>query len=115
MDSPDGKARPDSSGTSSQAGAKEAPEATGSDDRRVAPSGKYRVLGFDMFAWPPEPPYLIGDYDSKEEAMRIAREKREAAVGRSWGTGEDGGASIADRYRVYDDTGQRVGGAPPPD
>lgn len=53
----------------------------GPGKKRVAPEGTYRILGTDNWAAPTDPDWVVGDYPSKQEALKIAREKNKAAAG----------------------------------
>jgi hypothetical protein len=67
---------------------------------RIAPPGKYRVLGVDKFA---NEHWIKGDYDTRAEAEAVAvTETAEAAPHAS-------DKSIATVYYVYDDTGKYLG------
>lgn len=54
-----------------------------------APAGKYRVIGVDTFDGTD---WIYGDYNSKEEAIKLAKEK--------------GGTML--KTHVYDDQGKHV-------
>jgi hypothetical protein len=54
-----------------------------------APTGKFRVVGVDLFD---HGDYLVGDYDTTEEAFRIADDHNKARKG-----------SMDDVYYVYND------------
>lgn len=64
-----------------------------SQNELKAPQGKYRVIGVDTFE-SMDADYLIGDFESKEEALKVA-EKR--------------GGEMNPTY-VYDDTGKEISG-----
>ncbi len=70
----------------------------------VAPKGKYRVVGIDKFHLPGEDHWIDGDYDSADEALRVARQKSRREAGLSTHPG------IATVYYVYDDRGRYLGG-----
>lgn len=73
-------------------------------NRLKAPPGKFRILGIDKFHPPGEDDWVHGDYDSLDEALRIARHLTKDASKDS--TSPD----IATVYYVYDDKGSYMGG-----
>lgn len=85
----------------------EAKDVAGPGKKRVAPEGKYRVLGTDTFSPPTDPDWVVGDFDSKEEALETAREKNEAAGGLD---ADDEMSTMICRYYAYDDEGNYIGG-----
>ena len=64
-------------------------------DRR-APAAKFSVVGVDLFS---HEDYLVGNYDSQEEAFKIADEHNVKRKG-----------SLDDVYYVYDDCGTYIRG-----
>jgi hypothetical protein len=64
-------------------------------DRR-APAAKFIVIGVDLFS---HEDYLVGNYDSREEAFKIADEHNTRRKG-----------SLDDIYYVYDDQGTYIRG-----
>ncbi len=64
-------------------------------DRRP-PAAKFRVIGVDLFS---HEDYLVGDYDSKEEAFKIADERNMKRRG-----------TMDDVYYVYDERGTYIRG-----
>lgn len=70
-------------------------EAVASTEQR-SPAGKTRVIGLDLFDLAD---YLVGDYDTQEEAFRIADERNKKRSG-----------SMDDVYYVYNDQGQYIRG-----
>lgn len=84
-------------------------ETIGPGKKRIAPEGKYRVLGSDPWPFPPED-WIVGDYDTDEEALEVARTKNlEAADGEILEPGHEKRGKIL-RYYAYDDTGAYIGG-----
>jgi len=71
---------------------------------RIAPKGKFRILGIDKFEPPGEGHWVVGDYDSLEEALRYARARTRQATSHT----EDPNMAIV--YYVYDDQGKYMGG-----
>ena len=63
---------------------------------KKAPFGKTRVIGVDLFE---HEDYLVGDYDSQDEAFKIADEHNKARSG-----------SMDDVYHVYDVEGVYIRG-----
>lgn len=61
-----------------------------------APSGKTRVVGVDLFD---HGDYLVGDYDSRDEAFEVADSHNRRRKG-----------SMDDVYYVYDDAGRYIRG-----
>lgn len=61
-----------------------------------APTGKTRVVGVDLFD---HDDYLVGDYDSRDEAFRVADEHNTRRSG-----------SMDNIYYVYDDEGHYIRG-----
>lgn len=61
-----------------------------------APAGKTRVVGIDLFS---HEDYLVGDYDSPEQAFKIADDHNAERSG-----------EMDDVYYVYDDEGTYVRG-----
>ena len=59
-----------------------------------APAGKTRVVGVDLFD---HGDYLVGDYDTQEEAVNVADANNNGRKG-----------SMDDVYYVYNDQGNRV-------
>ncbi len=59
-------------------------------DEMIAPKGKFRVIGVDTFDGTD---WIEGDYDTKPEALKIAKEK--------------GGTML--KTHIYDDEGTHVG------
>lgn len=69
-----------------------------------APKGKFRIVGIDKFEIPGEGHWVVDDYDTLEEALKIAREKtREASKDAT-------DSSIATVFYVYDENGGYLGG-----
>jgi hypothetical protein len=66
------------------------------DVNRKAPAGKFRVVVVDLFS---HEDYLVQDYDSQEEAFKIADEHNTKRRG-----------SMDDVYYVYDDHGTYIRG-----
>ena len=66
------------------------------DRDRTAPAAKFRVVGVDLFS---HEDYLVGNYDSQEEAFKIADENNTQRKG-----------SLDDIYYVYDDRGTYIRG-----
>ena len=66
------------------------------DAEHKAPPGKTRVIGVDLFS---HEDYLKGDYDTPEEAFKVADEKNKKRTG-----------SMDDVYYVYDDQGHYIRG-----
>jgi hypothetical protein len=64
--------------------------------RKSIPNGKTRVIGCDLFD---HTDYLVGDYDKREDAFKIADENNCARTG-----------SMDDVYYVFDDTGKHIRG-----
>lgn len=67
---------------------------------RIAPPGKYRVLGVDKFDGEH---WVEGDYDTRAEAEAIAIAETADAVPLA------SDKSVATVYYVYDDTGKYLG------
>lgn len=63
---------------------------------KKALKGKTRVIGVDLFA---HEDYLVGDYDTPEEAFSVADKHNEARSG-----------SMDDVYYVYNDRGMYIRG-----
>lgn len=65
------------------------------DDRRRAPTGLFRVVGYDQYDYLD---YVVGDFNTPEEATRIATAR----------AGEPNGipTSFSDLYFVYNDRGE---------
>lgn len=61
-----------------------------------APSGKFRVVGVDLFD---HGDYLIDDYGTRGEAFNVADKHNKARTG-----------SMDDVYYVYDDKGKYIRG-----
>jgi len=59
-----------------------------------APTGKTRVVGIDLFD---HTDYLFGDFESQDEAFRVADEKNTEREG-----------SMDDVYYVYNDEGELI-------
>lgn len=71
---------------------------------RIAPKGKFRILAIDKFGVPGESHRIMGDVDSLEQALALARQAgREVAE-------QCGDPSMATVYYVYDDNGDYKGG-----
>jgi len=66
-----------------------------SDDRRHAPAGQFRVVGYDKYDYSD---YVVDDVATFAEARQIARDR--ASVANALPT------SFSDVYFVYDDEGQ---------
>ena len=64
----------------------------------VAPTGRFRVIGVDTFPGS-EGKWLVGDFDTLDEAKKVAARKREESTG-------SGGFM---RFNIYDDRGRWVG------
>lgn len=64
---------------------------------RIAPPGKFRVLGVDRFD---NEHYIVGDFDTMEEATSVARLRAKHP---------NGSPGLCDVYYVYDDTGAYLG------
>lgn len=88
-------------------------------EERIAPEGKYQILGIDRYKPPgsDDAHWVVGDYDSQAEALRVAREKtREAggfamdASGQTASEGSERARAVATVYYVYDDEGRYLGG-----
>jgi len=71
---------------------------------RKSAKGKFKVLGIDKFS---HDDWVEGEYDSAEEALRVARTKTNEAKKNCFG---DGGDSIATVYYAYDPEGNYLGG-----
>lgn len=69
-----------------------------------ARKGKYRVVGIDRFEPPGEGHWVVGDYDSLEEALAVARDLTLEAAALS------DSPSMSTVYYVYDDEGRYCGG-----
>lgn len=69
-----------------------------------ARKGKYRVVGIDRFEPPGEGHWVVGDYESLEEALAVARDLTLEAAAYS------DSPSMATVYYVYDDKGRYCGG-----
>jgi hypothetical protein len=69
-----------------------------------APPGKFRIMGIDRFEPPGEGHFRYGDYDTLEEALKIARARTKGCA--KYATD----SSIAEVYYVYDDKGNYKGG-----
>lgn len=61
-----------------------------------APTGKTRVVGVDLFD---HDDYLVGDYDSQDEAFKVADDHNTERSG-----------SMDDVYYVYNDQGHYIRG-----
>lgn len=61
-----------------------------------APKGKTRVVGVDLFD---HGDYIVGDYDDRSEAFRVADEHNSKR-----------GGSMDDVYYAYDDNGRYIRG-----
>lgn len=69
-----------------------------------AKSGKFRIMGIDKFEKPGEGHFYFGDYDTLDEALKIAiKEGKEASKDAT-------DPSIATVFYVYDDKGDYKGG-----
>ena len=64
----------------------------------AAPTGRFRVIGVDTFP-ASEGKWLVGDFDTLDEAKKAAARKREESTG-------SGGFL---RFYIYDDRGRWVG------
>lgn len=64
--------------------------------RKNIPKGKFRIIGVDLFD---HEDYFVGDYDTQDEAFRIADSHNRRRAG-----------MIADAYYVYDDQGKYLRG-----
>lgn len=62
--------------------------------RLIAPTGKYRTVGVDLFD---HTDYLVGDYDTEDQAVFIADTHNSGRSG-----------AMDDVYYVFDDQGERV-------
>lgn len=82
----------------------------GPGEKRMAPDGKYRVLGTDNWASPTDPDWVVGDFGSKQEALKVAREKNKGAAGGRVLDPDDPELQKIHRYYVYDDEGSYIGG-----
>lgn len=84
----------------------------GPGDMRVAPDGKYRVLGTDAFKFMVEKDndWVVGDYDDKSQALWVARDRNWLAAGGRTLDPDDERLMMIHRYYVYDDEGTYVGG-----
>ena len=71
------------------------------NDKKISPDGKYRVLGVDRFEGAD---WIHGDFDTAEEAIRIATEKTDEA------NKFTSGPSVATVFYAYDPSGQYIGG-----
>jgi hypothetical protein len=69
-----------------------------------APKGKFRIVGIDKFEIPGEGHWVEGDYDSLDEALRIARNNTREA------SGDATDSSMATVFYVYDENGSYLGG-----
>lgn len=65
-----------------------------SELRKNIPAGKTRVVGVDLFS---SEEYVVGDYDKREEALKIAHRHNRKREG-----------SMDDVYYVYDDKGDQI-------
>ena len=68
-----------------------------------APAGKFRIVGVDKFEIPGEGHFVVGDYDSLDDAIKAAKEMFSDASKDS--TDED----ISTVYYVYDENGSWKG------
>lgn len=69
-----------------------------------APKGKFRIIGIDRFEIPGEGHWIVGDYDTSKEALKIAREMTRNA------SKDASDPSIATVYYAYDENGVYLGG-----
>jgi hypothetical protein len=69
-------------------------------DMMTSPNGKYQVIHFDRFDWTED---VYGEYDTAEEALKVARERSLAGMIASH-------EAIADIYCAYDPKGNYLGG-----
>jgi hypothetical protein len=69
-----------------------------------APKGKFRIVGIDKFEIPGEGHWVEGDYDTCEEALKIARNRTRNA------SKDATDPSIATVFYVYDENGAYLGG-----
>lgn len=70
-----------------------------------APKGKFRIVGIDKFEMPRDDAHwVVGDYDSKDEALQRARGMSQNESKHSTDP------SIATVYYVYDENGSYLGG-----
>ena len=69
-----------------------------------APKGKFRIIGIDKFEIPGEGHWVVGDYDTREEALKIARYRTRNA------SKDATDPSIATVFYVYDENGGYLGG-----
>ena len=69
-----------------------------------APPGKFRIVGIDKFHPPGQDDWIEGNYDSLEEALRLARQWTQEA------SKDSTDSSIATVFYVYDDKGVYKGG-----
>ena len=67
---------------------------TETDDRRRAPPGEFRVVGYDQYDYSD---YVVGDFATPEEAGRVARARAASPNGTP--------TSFSDLFFVYDDQG----------
>lgn len=65
----------------------------------IAPHGKFRIVGIDRFEPPGMGHFVYADYESLEEAIKIAMQKTYESSGDA--TSED----VSTVYYVYDDKG----------
>lgn len=84
-------------------------EQIGPGERRVAPEGQYRALGMDPWSFPAED-WTHGDYESKEEALEVARKKNLEAAGGEIIDRDHENWGMIPRYFAYDDEGAYIGG-----
>jgi hypothetical protein len=70
----------------------------------IAPRGKFRVIGIDKFEPPGEGHWIVGDYDTFQDAIDLAHKRSYDAAPNSTDP------SIAEVYYVYDDQGCYLGG-----
>ena len=71
-------------------------------DELKASKGKFLIVEVDKFEPPGEGFYPLGNYDSLEEALKIARQSGKRA--------DSSDPNIATVYYVYDDKGVYKGG-----
>ena len=73
-------------------------------EERRAQAGKFRILGIDKNSPPGSGHWVVGDYESLEKTLQMARKLSEKAAPRT------DNPSMATVYYVYDDKGTYVGG-----
>lgn len=69
-----------------------------------APKGKFRIVRIDRFEIPGEGHWIVGDYDTRNEALKIARDRTRDA------SKDATDPSIATVFYVYDENGVYLGG-----